>query len=240
MARARKSHRHDEEIAKTRRGELKPVRGQPGDNPYVIYVSYSRADLEIPKVLVLNFKAEYAARFFLDQLIGEDEWEWTESVGSRHCILTATGLKIGMFSKTDFKMLLDYNLSEKEAEWHDTQIEKAVKALKYGLTEEDLASKRRRYRSEDEEDTDEDTGTPDKPKREKKPPKEKKAKVDKTGLVSANDIATELKVEGREVRGVLRSLKLEKPEHGWAWDKKTAEDIKTKVIKGLKEAKKKK
>jgi hypothetical protein len=73
--------------------------------------------------------------------------------------------------------------------------------------------------------------------REKKQPK---PKVDKSGLVSANEIAAELKVEGREVRGVLRSLGLTKPDVGWAWPKDSAElkDARKKIEEGLKAAKK--
>ena len=44
--------------------------------------------------------------------------------------------------------------------------------------------------------------------------------------------------EGREVRGVLRALKLTKPDHGWAWPKEEAKAIEAKIVDGLKAAKK--
>lgn len=233
MARARRSHKRREEEVKTTKDGLETPYGQPGKNPYVIYVDYARPDLDIPKVLILAFKAKYAAKFFLNQLIANDEWEWIDPIGSRACIRTSMGLRISMFEKRDLQMLLEYEPTGAEIEWHDDQVEKYVRRLKYGRTEEDRPS--RIVRDSDDESAD---GEPTHRRREKKV-KAEKVKIDKTGLISANDIAKELGVEGREVRGVLRAMKMEKPAGGWLFDKKTAEEIREKVKKGLKERKKK-
>lgn len=231
MARARRSHKRREEEVKTTKDGLETPYGQPGKNPYVIYVDYARADLSMPKVLILAFKAKYAAKFFLNQLISDDEWEWTDPIGSRACIRTSMGLRISMFEKRDLQMLLEYEPSEAESEWQDDQVEKYVQRLKYGRTQEDRSQR-------PVGDTDNLDGETSKPRREKKN-KAEKVKIDKTGLISANDIAKELGVEGREVRGVLRGMKMEKPAGGWLFDAKTAEEIREKVKKGLKDRKKK-
>ena len=131
--------------------------------------------------------------------------------------------------------LLEYNPTQAEAEWHDAQVETHVRRFKYGVSAEDRPS--RVSVDTPEGGTNQDEAPRKKLKREKKEPK---PKIDKTGMVSATDIAKELGVEGKDVRVVLRAMKLEKPQGGWLFDKKTAEDIREKVRKGLKEQAKKK
>lgn len=239
MARARKSHAPDEEKTKTR---LEPAFGSCGDNPYVIYCDLTRDGEEHSRVLVKNFKAKYAAKFMLNKLIRDDTWEECDPVGGRKGIITASGIRITMFGD-DLFMLLDYEPTGAELEWRDEQTEKHVLQFKYGSSE---YAKPKAENDDEPEDLD-----PDLPKhapaarearKEKRENvvKEKKPKIDTSGMVSANDIAKELKVEGREVRGVLRSMKLEKPAHGWAWSKDEAAKIKEKVSVALKEGKAKK
>lgn len=229
MARSRKSHSHRKEEANIARNGLEPAYGKTGENRYAIYVSYPRPDMNIPKLLILTFKARYAARFFLDQLIGEDEYEPGPPIGSRQSITTGLGLRISMFG-TDLSMLLDYELNDREREWVDEKVISRVRALKYGITDEDRAIRRTTLGVVEEELTE------DRPAKEKK---ETKPKVDKTGLISASDIAKELGLEGKDVRVILRSMKLEKSPAGWLFDEKTAADIKKQVAAGLKEPKKK-
>lgn len=234
MARARKSHDSDEEKGKTK---LEPAYGACGDNRYVVYCDFQREGDEHARVLILNFKAKYAARFFLTKLIHNDEWEWVDPIGSRIAIRTTTGVRISMFGEDDLKMLLAYEPTAAEAEWRDEQVEKSVLRFKYGTAE---------GAKKDEPVADEDADLPKhapaaraaRAEKKEKVVKESKPKVDTSGMVSANDIAKELKVEGREVRGVLRALKLTKPDHGWAWPKAEAADIKKQIIAGLEAAKK--
>lgn len=236
MARRRKSHKADEENVKSSRSGLKPFRGRTGDNPYVIYADYLRDHPNYPKCIVLNFKELYACKYFVDQLISGDTWVECEPVGSRHGIVTASDVRITMFGDKDIWKVLEYEPTQLEAEWEEDTIRRQVAQFKYGRNVDGRIKDR-------EEDVEEDGERRDtKSKREKVPkePKVKKAKIDKTGKISANDIAKELGVEGREVRGVLRALKLTKPEGGWLFDKKTADEIREKVKKGLKEQAKKK
>lgn len=230
MARSRKSHNSNEEKVKVR--GLEPPRGACGDNPYVIYCDLRREGEEHHRVLILNFKAKYAARRFIQKLLHGDGYEPCDPVGSRTGILTSSGIRITAYAN-QVDMLLEYEPTEAEAAWEDEQLSKSVLQFKYGssesrtdlpVTPEERSEKREKSNRV----------------REASPPKEKKTKVDTSGHVSANDIAKELKVEGREVRGVLRSLKLEKPAHGWSWPKDEAAKIRSQVEKALGAAKKEK
>lgn len=241
MARARKSHDTDEENAKSSR--LKPAyAAKVGGNHLVVYCDLQRESDPYARVLVLNFAAEYAARAFIDALIHNDEWEWVDPIGTRKCIRTTTGVRISMF-KDDLEMLLNYKMSPAEKEWDDERMKQSVLRFKYGTHE---GTRKSDDNEELEDGTDETLSagrTKIKSKRkEPRAPKEPKVKVDKSGYVSANDIAQELKVEGREVRGVLRSTGMTKPDIGWAWpkDSKELKEARKIIEKGLKDGKKKK
>lgn len=248
MARARKSHESDEEKTKTR---LEPPFGASGDNPYVVYCDLKRESDEYARVLILNFKAKYAARFMLSRLIMSDEWEWVDPIGGRKCIKTSSGVRVSMFGD-DLAMLLDYEPTGAEAEWRDQGVEQNVLRFKYGSHDgmkkndpipdssavDDDADPAERH--SDRAELSNDRRGQLKPKREDRPKREPRDKPDTVGHVSANDIAKELKVEGREVRAVLRSLKLEKPEHGWSWPKEQADRIRTQIVAALHEPKEKK
>lgn len=232
MARARKSHIGDEEKIKPRRGGIEPAYGsRVGDNIYVVYADLRREHDDHSRILVLNFAARYAAKFFISKLIHNDTWEKCNPIGSRTGIITSSGVRITMFND-EIWPILDHELTEAEAEWRDDLVEKYVMSFKYGRGDS--------VKEETPPPTVEGEGVPQ-PRKEKpaKTPKpEPKPKVDTSGHVSANDLAKQFGVEGREVRAVLRSLKLEKPAHGWSWPKDEADKIKAQVEKGLKEAKK--
>lgn len=237
MARVRKSHKTREEETKTTRNGVEPAYGQTGQNKYVIYCDWKREDLDHPKILILSFKAKYAARYFLGLVLEGADYTWTDPIGSRECVKLESGIRISMFGN-DLQMLLDYKPTEAESEWEDEQVAKHTSRFKYGRSSEDNVY-RRATTGEVVGDTAVDRrvvkAKRERPEKDRKVPKEKR---DTTDMVSANDIAKELGVEGREVRGVLRSLKLEKPEGGWLFDKKTADEIREKVKKGLKGKKK--
>lgn len=230
MVRSRKSHAVDEENTKLTRKLHPAYSGRAGGNIYVVYADYAQEGETISRVLVLNFLAEYAAAWFIQSLIHKDEYEWIDPIGSRECIRTSSDIRISMFGD-DLTKLLNYKPSSDEEEWSDEEVHKSIMRFKYGKSEDKVTH-------ETIEDNDSEHPSSSKPERTRIV-KEPKTRIDRTGMVSANDIAKELGVEGREVRGVLRGMKLIKPEGGWLFDKKTAEDIRDKVKKGLKEAKKK-
>lgn len=220
MARARKSHIINEEKVKTRSG--------PVEYPYVVYCSYHREGEEHPRCLVLKFTDPASARNMVDQVIGNDEWEWSKWMNRDDMVVTSKGIKIRAWDN-EMREIMKVDPDKVKRE----EI-KYVSQFKYGSPEggrkEDPVIIHRQSGGQIAAVLD----------RAPKPVKEKKPKIDTSGMVTANDIAKELKVEGREVRGVLRSMKLEKPAHGWAWPKDEATKIKEKVHAGLKETKAKK
>lgn len=224
MARARKSHASSEEKVKPS-GSLEPAySGMVGGNKLVVYADLQRESDPYPRVLVLTFAAKYAARAFIDLLIHNDEWERCDPVGMREGIKTTSGIRINM-TKDQIWALLDYKMSPAEREWEDEQLKKSVMRFKYGQHEAARTSNDNEEQSDGTDETLSDGGTSRKStkRREPRAPKEPKVKVDKSGYVSANDIAKELKVEGREVRGALRASGMTKPDIGWMWPKDSKE-----------------
>jgi hypothetical protein len=243
MARPRKSSQSGEEEVKVSRSGLKvPYSGKVGGNPYVIYATYKKEHEEYGRTLVLSFYAEYAARRMIDLLIGKDEYV-PGIAGAREGIRTDTGIFVTSMKPGQIVELLHYPLSEQEAAWRDPLMEQSVMRLKYGTNYNG------EKKAEDVEEIQEETETGElvtrtvrKPKEAKAPKeaREKKAKLDRTGLVTAGELAERLKLEARIFRGGLRALGLPKPEGGWHWPQAEAEEILKKVEKKLKDMGKKK
>lgn len=238
MARKRKSPETGEEEAKTRRGLEPAYSGKVGGNKYVVYCDHRKEGWDHPKVLILSFAAKYSAHYFIKKLINGEDFEECEAIGGRKGVITSSGIRITMFGD-DLLMLLTYEPTGEEVDWTDDQINKSVLQFKYGRAEGQSRISRDDNGEDDEQRATADAPTAPKPKREK-PVKEPKVRVDTTGYVSANDIGAKLKVHGRDVRAALRSLKLEKPSHGWSWPKKEASEIEAQIVEQLKKDKKKK
>lgn len=237
MAR-RKSHLPDEEETKVTKGRLKPAYSDKvGGNKYVIYADTRKQDEDTPRVVVRSFLAEYAARNFIDKLIGSASWQHHDPIGTRKCILTTEGVRISMFGD-HLDELLAYEMSPEEAAWSDDQSNQSAMMLKYGQNFEAKKAVDVEEIVEDEE-TGETKVVKVKKKKEKKEKAEKKPKIDKSGSVTAQALAEKLKIEARIFRGALRALGLPKPEGGWHWPKDEADEIEKKVAKKLKEQKKK-
>jgi hypothetical protein len=245
MARARKSHDTGKEEVKTSHTKLEPpYSGKVGGNKYVVYADLQREGDPYARVLVLNFSATYAARYFIDLLIHNDTWEWVDSIGPRKCIRTSTGVRVSMFHD-DLAMLLNCKRSEDERSWEDDLVKQNTLRFKYGTHEGAKATDN--DNEEPEHGTDEtlSDGGVKRIKSKGKGPrvtKEPKVKIDKSGFVTAIDIAGDSKLEGREIRGILRASDLKKPDVGWMWPKGSAElKAAEKVIKdGIKALLKKK
>jgi hypothetical protein len=239
LAHPRKSSRTDEEFDKpTRSGLPAPYSGRVGGNKYVIY-AYTQKELEDhPRLLVLNFKAAYAARRMIDLLVGKDGYEHY-IIGGKSGIITTSGIKITAFGG-QVEELLKYELSPQEAEWRDQQMEMSVGRLKFGTSWEGEPRVKEMEAQVEDEETGEIKTIKVKVPKEKKAKKEPKAKIDKSGMVTAGELAEGLKLEARIFRGALRALGLPKPEGGWLWPKAEADEIVKKVEKQLKGEKKKK
>jgi hypothetical protein len=221
MARARKSHDSGKEEVKSRT-KLEPAYAANGRDRFVVYADLQREGDPYARVLILKFQAKYAARRFIDMLIHTDEWEWTDPIGPRKCIKTSTGVRISMFGN-DLAMLLDYKLSEDERVWEDELVKQNTLRFKYGKHE--AAKDDNAEQSDGTDETLSDGGVKaSKSKRgSARTPKEPKVKIDKSGFVTAIQLAGDVKLEGREIRGILRASDLVKPDIGWMWPKGSTE-----------------
>jgi len=237
MARARKSHVTDEEKAKNK---LEPAYSAKVDgHRYVIYCTYARTGDPIGKVLVLKFYGTHAAKQFVERVIAKDEYEWELWLDRDAMIVTSRGVKVRAH-KDQLKDIMNHEYTEAEIEWRDDQLIRSVANFLYGRRDDNDST-----RSHDTDDagrstihddgsgSDVQSKTPKSARKDRLPKREPKPKPNTDGFISANDIAQKLKLEGREVRGVLRALKLTKPDHGWSWPKDEAGKIEKKVVDQL-------
>jgi hypothetical protein len=222
MARTRKSHESGKEEVKSSGTKLKPAYAASGRDRFVVYADLQRESDPYARVLVLKFDAEYAAQHFISQLIHNDGFEWIDPIGKRKAIKTTGGVRISMFGD-DLATILDYKMSEAEKAWTDEHMKQMVLRFKYG-THEAAKKDDNEERTDGTDETLGESTTKGKSKRgAARAPKEPKVKVDKSGYVSAIDIAKELKLEGREVRVALRASGMKKPDIGWMWPKDSKE-----------------
>lgn len=245
MARPRKSPVSNVEKVKD---DSSPYSGKVGGNPYVAYVSYKPEGEEYPRVLVYSFLGAYAAKWFLNKIIGEDDykvgkWKYNELDTD---LTTSFGVHVRM-AGDQIDQLLAYEFANVfEETWKDERLAKALAYLKWGKWEH--------RPSNDTVTVDTEEGPQERPmsrkekrdaeraarreeknrKREADPTKTPRPKFDKSVVVTAGDLAEQMGILPREFRAALRKLKMEKPAGGWHWSTSEAEDIKAKVKKALK------
>jgi len=212
VARSKQSHRADKEKTKA---------STRIEHPFVVYSSYNPGErMETMRWLVDKFMSAEAARGHINALIGQDSWEYDGITVLKYPgIRTSTGITITLRSQDmlDQVMSLDY---EEERMTDDVRYFKFRRVADRKAPEDrpeypEHQSKNRRSKA-------------DKKSVPRSVPR------DRSGMVSANQIAEELGCQGSAVRSVLRAMKLEKPQGGWYFDKEVAEEIKAKVRKKLK------
>jgi hypothetical protein len=174
---------------------------------YVIYATWGK------KLLTVAFAATYAARRFVEDVLEEAGCEEVEISKSRlngwvvrwgiNC--EGSELRVEFDSQEACETIMEYELEGAEAEWE---------------LPEPYPTMMRQFVH----------GPADRPEKEravkaKREPKEVRPKIDKSGLITANEIAEQLKVEGRDVRAILRS-KMPKPAVGWAFPADQVDSIK--------------
>lgn len=243
MARARKSHEPGEEEAKPTRSKLPPAYSPRVDgHTYVIYSTVKKEGDPYARSIVHKFLARYAAAWYVKKVIGSDTVEWAKWLDRDDMLVTSSGIQIRAASD-QMKELYPYEPTGEEVEWKDELLLQSVMRFRHGRHEALAAANDDNHRHPEQPDIEGSTVTPEKRGKREKParePKVVKPKPNLDGFVSANDIAKQLKVEGREVRGVLRGLKLTKPEHGWSWPKDEAKKMKATIEDELKKIAKKK
>lgn len=245
MARRSKSHDNHEEELKGRRG--------PPSYPYVVYASWVPPGGEL-RWLILKYKDAWGARNMINSLmhnlLGGSKYELKHTQTLNwHYMQLENGMKVSLRDNEQYTKVMELDFDETEAYVSDE-----VQRFKYGSNYEPVRRTGDTYPEEGEDDN--DGHRKRRPKshravssrtrdaknsgreRAVRVPKESRPKVNREGMVSANDIAAELDVAGREVRGVLRSLKMVKPEGGWIFTPKEAEQLKADIRAHLKKGKK--
>lgn len=192
---------------------------------HAVYCSYpADAPAGERRQIVITFAAAYAAKHFVDQMLGFGEYTWMAAPkwdkdripdtikGANNVLIRVPGGDI-------LERLLDHQFTAAEEAWQLPD--------RYA---QQCALIRREPGAEDE--VDEETGEP-KPPRVKRE-KVERVKIDRTGLVSVGEIAEQMGIEARDARAALRKQKVDKPTGGWLWSADQVDGIKATIKKGLK------
>lgn len=164
-------------------------------------------------LMAVGFRATYAAKKFLDILLGDDEVNLTRgNTGDEDTIVSSSGIRVRC---TEIMEILNYKLSEKETEWQLPESGNGVSVAS--------AMNFRNSSCIHQEKSTESSSTEPRVKAEKK---EKTPKPSKEGLITIAQLAEELKIEPRDARVILRKMKIPKPGLGWCWARIEADDIK--------------
>jgi hypothetical protein len=207
---------------KVKSGDVYTVMGSRGAELLGLEPPYASAPLRPSKhflyinkdqgFLGIGFAATYAAKKFVDILLGDDEISLTRGLsGKEDTIVSSTGIKIRCDEIMD---IINYKYSEREKEWVLSD---------YGSDSSTAALNFRHSSVTERADRTKESPSEPKIKAEKK---EKPEKVNKEGLISIAQIAEELKMEPRDARVILRKMKVPKPGIGWLWTKLEVDDIK--------------
>lgn len=249
MARPRKSPEARKENAKIIPGLTQPAySGQVGGNPLVVYVHYHPEGETHPRVMVYSFLGMYAAKWFVTRLISDDDYElgkWKYNELDTD-LTTSRGIHIKMASDQLEKVLAYEYATPEEEEWKDESLAKSIGYLKWGKWEhrpandtvvietEEGPQERKLSRKEIKQAERAARREQKNLKREADPMKAPRPKIDKTGMITAGELAEQMSVLPRDFRAALRKLKMEKPEGGWHWPTDQADAIKKKVKGALK------
>ena len=182
------------------------------------HVIYATRQDDPNRGCVMMFRADYAARHFLDVMMGEDEYEEVKSPTADLQILTDSGVLIRCAT---LDRLLNYTMTDEERAWElpDNYSRNASQVRVAGGR-----------RSRDDDDTT-DGDVTEKPA---KAPRPAKVKVDRSSKVTIQTIAEELGMTPKEARTALRKLKMEKPDGGWLFDAADVPALKEKLQKFIK------
>jgi len=159
-----------------------------------------------------NFHSAYAARHFLDIVMGDEKPRW---LNDDEILIESRGIRIKSEGAGDLDAVIEKKLTATEREWlppepYHSQWRRVAGIIKTPLPDEVKAK-------------------PAKTKKERAPSQPRAPRAD--NLVSIADIAAQLNKEPRDCRKALRDAKVEKPECGWAWPPDAAAKIKDIVQK---------
>lgn len=174
-----------------------------------------RFDRDGKMVAIHNFCAPYAAKRFIDGVIGDWDHQWASSTE-----IELHGPQDITIRCEQLEDIMEHEDTPAEAAWQlPTPYPAYVAALRRDAPPEHRIS------------NNPDDG-PRKPQRRSSAKKPRVAKPG--GLVPISDIAGSLNIEPRVARAALRKAKIEKPNHGWAWAEDEVDSIKEAIRDKLK------
>lgn len=178
---------------------------------FVLYCTNHDSD----RRYIVNSYACYAIRKIFDALVGENEVE-PSPLDERTMTFGDIDIK-----SDQMQTILDYQYSKAEEEWTlPMPYPEQIHLFLYG---------QRMARALPSADSE--------PAPKKKDPVERKPKMDRTGKITVQSIAEELKMDPRDARAALRKAKVAKPAGGWLGDEAWAKDIRGILAKAAKELK---
>lgn len=161
---------------------------------------------------VIGFNELYAAKVFFDSVFGT-KYKWLSEleVQASNTIMKCE----------DIDTIVNYKLKNKEKEW-------TLPEPYMGYANSIREGKRLRIEGEKHPKRSENTAK-DKPK---DAPKTRQRTPN--GLVSIAAIASDLGIDTREARAILRKSTIKKPQGGWAFEPDQVEEVKKVIKKGMK------
>lgn len=153
----------------------------------------------------------YAAAHFLAAVIEQDEYKWDNAMQ------VTTGETDITVRCAELQDIVEYEMSAKELAWVLPEpYASQVRLFRYGLPKKELV------------DVPAKAATTAVARRQASPgvKREVRARVVAEGMVTAGQLATEMKITPRELRGALRSSGAKKGEGGWLWSRAEADKLK--------------
>jgi hypothetical protein len=186
-----------------------------------------------------NFHAAYAAKAFLDMIIGDNNYKWIKD----DQILLDNGTRIRGERSDDLERAIEYTPNKVERQWEiESPMLGYVNAFlgrSHIVIDHDGNLEHVTPVEAQERPRIVPTSTPS----ERKPRRQitdeervarKKAKTKSGDYITISTICQELGHHPRDCRALLRKFKLPKPAHGWAWPPSEAAEIKKRLQKALK------
>lgn len=167
---------------------------------YSIYCRYPwNAPQGEGRRFVWTFRATYAARHFIDRIIGNEKFKWKR----RNVILTERGVEIRVLDEDDgLEKVMEYEMTSAEEAW--------VIPKPYC---DELASFLRPFSDQ--------PGAAAIPRAARAAP----VRASRDGLVTVAQMCARLGIEPRDGRAALRRARIEQPPAGWAWPPEEAAKI---------------
>jgi hypothetical protein len=211
--------------------EADPRPSPPTRNP-VINLTIDTVD---GRKYIWNFAAVYAARRAVDFLISDRPTKWIDD----NTLVINDKVTITTDIKPDgLSVIMEHEFTATERAWTLGADHMRIGQSMFSPAEPQWFDKVDKVIAQEKDAGRTPTGR--KPKDPETQSLPRKPKVERpTGLVSLPSLLEGTDIDPKEARNALRKLGIEKPEHGrWEFEPKQADDIKSRIVKKVKELRK--